>query len=120
MLPCDAGTRDFNDSGSPATADGDSPVRAKRFATAPRPSGEPEVIAACDVVAASAGQALVSAGGCVALWSLAWEAVLTVDGRDPALAAINVWVAGLALVLGIAFWAQRNRIEHPSVAEPVG
>jgi hypothetical protein len=91
----------------------------RRIVGRPRPSGEPEVIAACDVIAASAGQALVSAGGCVALWSLAWEAVLTVDVRDPALAAINVWVAGLAFVLGIAFWAQRNRIEHPSVAEPV-
>lgn len=90
----------------------------RRVVGRPRPSGDADMVAACDAVAASAAQVLVSSGGCVVFWSLAWEALATTDGREPML-AIHAWVGVFAFVIALAFWAQRNRIERPATAEPV-
>jgi len=90
----------------------------RRVVRRPRPSGDVDMVAACDAIAASAAQALVSSGGCVVFWSLAWEALATTDAREPTL-AIHTWVSVFAFVIAVAFWAQRNRIERPAAAEPV-
>ena len=90
----------------------------RRVVGRPRPSGDADMVAACDAIAASAAQALLSSGGCVVFWSLAWEALATTDGGEPT-QAIHTWVGIFAFVIAVAFWAQRNRIERPAAAEPV-
>jgi len=84
----------------------------RRVVRRPRPAGDPDTIAACDAVAASAAQAVVSAGGCVAFWSLAGMAPLTIDGTHPAATQARALIAVFAFALALALWAQRNRIER--------
>jgi len=90
----------------------------RRVVRRPRPSGDADMVAVCDAIAASAAQVLVSSGGCVVFWSLAWEALATTDGGEPTV-AIHTWVGIFDFVIAVAFWAQRNRIERPATAEPV-
>jgi hypothetical protein len=93
-------------------------VGLRRVVGRPRPAGDADTVAACDAIAASAAQRLVSTGGCLAFLALAWEALSTVDDSNLA-AAIHWWVSVFALALALAFLAQRSRIERPSPAKAV-
>ena len=89
----------------------------RRIVRRPRPSGEPDVVAACDAIAAHSAQALVSAGGCVAFWLLAWESIATVTAT-PLVAALSIWLCIVAFGLALRFWVRRNRVARPATPEP--